>query len=51
MTTSNITPGEQIKDVHFTEDTLSVDLRDGRTLTVPLVWYPPPITRYPRAAA
>ncbi len=24
----------------FTEDTLSVDLVDGRTITVPLVWYP-----------
>lgn len=27
-------------DVRVTEDTLSVDLRDGRTLQVPLVWYP-----------
>jgi Protein of unknown function (DUF2442) len=26
--------------VHFSEDTLSVDLVDGRTITVPLVWYP-----------
>ncbi|MEB3192051.1 MAG: DUF2442 domain-containing protein [Snowella sp.] len=31
---------ERVKDVHFTEDTLSVDLMDGRTITVPLVWYP-----------
>ena len=30
----------RFKDVHFTEDTLSVDLMDGRTITVPLVWYP-----------
>ena len=28
------------KDVHFTEDTFSIDLMDGRTITVPLVWYP-----------
>ncbi len=28
------------RDVHFPEDTLSVDLADGRTITVPLVWYP-----------
>jgi len=31
---------ERVKDVHFSEDTLSVDLADGRTITVPLVWYP-----------
>ncbi|WYL97752.2 MAG: DUF2442 domain-containing protein [Gloeotrichia echinulata IR180] len=29
-----------VKDVHFTEETISVDLMDGRTITVPLVWYP-----------
>jgi len=40
MPTSDIKPGERVKDVHFTEDTLSVDLIDGRTITVPLVWYP-----------
>ena len=26
--------------VWFTKDTLSVALRDGRTITVPLAWYP-----------
>jgi hypothetical protein len=31
---------ERVKDVRFTEDTISVDLMDGRTITVPLVWYP-----------
>ncbi|MCJ8501924.1 DUF2442 domain-containing protein [Desulfatitalea alkaliphila] len=40
MTTSEIKPGEQVKDVHFTEDSLSVDLMDGRTISVPLAWYP-----------
>ncbi len=30
----------RVKDVHFTEDTISVDLMDGRSITVPLVWYP-----------
>ena len=40
MTTSGIKPGEGVKDVHVTEDTLSVDLIDGRIITVPLVWYP-----------
>ena len=33
-------PRGQVKDVHFTEDTLVVDLADGRTIVVPLVWYP-----------
>lgn len=31
---------ERVKEVHFTEDTMSVDLMDGRTITVPLVWFP-----------
>jgi hypothetical protein len=40
MTTSEGRPGERVKDVRFTEDALVVDLRDGRTISVPLVWYP-----------
>jgi hypothetical protein len=40
MPSSDVKPGEKAKDVRFTEDTLSVDLVDGRTITVPLVWYP-----------
>jgi uncharacterized protein DUF2442 len=40
MTTSEGRPGERVKDVRFTEDTLVVDLLDGRTISVPLVWYP-----------
>jgi hypothetical protein len=31
---------ERVADVKFTRDTLSVALKDGRTITVPLVWYP-----------
>ena len=31
---------ERIADVKLSEDTLSVSLMDGRTITVPLVWYP-----------
>ncbi len=31
---------ERVVDAQFTDDTLSVALRDGRTITVPLVWYP-----------
>ena len=37
---SEIKPGERVKNVHFTSDTLAVDLIDGRTIIVPLVWYP-----------
>ncbi len=29
-----------MKDVHFTEDSMGVDLMDGRTIIVPLAWYP-----------
>jgi hypothetical protein len=31
---------ERVVGVTFTRDTLSVALRDGRTITVPLAWYP-----------
>ena len=31
---------ERVADLEVTEDTLSVQLMDGRTITVPLVWYP-----------
>ena len=31
---------ERVADVKFTKDTFSVALRDGRTITVPLAWYP-----------
>ena len=31
---------ERVKNVEVTDDTLSVALMDGRTISVPLVWYP-----------
>ena len=31
---------ERVKAVRADDDTLSVDLMDGRTITVPLAWYP-----------
>jgi hypothetical protein len=40
MNVSHPNPGERVRDVHFTEDTLAVDLADGRTIIVPLAWYP-----------
>ena len=35
-----LTADERVADVKFTKDTLSVALRDGRTIMVPLAWYP-----------
>ena len=35
-----LTADERVTDVRFSKDTLSVALRDGRTITVPLAWYP-----------
>ncbi len=33
-------PDERVKGVEITEDTLIVALMDGRTIGVPLAWYP-----------
>ncbi len=40
MTTLEPKAGERVTDVRFTDDAISVDLFDGRTITVPLAWYP-----------
>jgi hypothetical protein len=40
MTTSEPKAGERITAVRITDDSLAVDLLDGRTVIVPLVWYP-----------
>jgi hypothetical protein len=40
MGSSAITADERVLDVSFSEDALSVSLRDGRVISVPLVWYP-----------
>ena len=40
MNTSAPQAGERVKDTHFTDDTVNVDLLDGRTITAPLAWYP-----------
>lgn len=37
---SAITADERVLDVAFSDDALSVSLRDGRVISVPLVWYP-----------
>lgn len=31
---------ERVEAVHFTRDSLVVDLMDGRSISVPLSWYP-----------
>jgi hypothetical protein len=40
MITSEPKAGERVLDVRITEDSISVDLYDGRTITAPLAWYP-----------
>ena len=36
----DVSPGERVKNVRCTRDSLRVDLLDGRTIIVPLAWYP-----------
>lgn len=31
---------ERVQEIYITEDTLTVDLMDGRSISVPLAWYP-----------
>lgn len=40
MSTSVATADTRVQDVRVTADLLSVDLADGRTISVPLAWYP-----------
>ena len=40
MSSTDPKPGEAVKDARLDDATLSVDLMDGRTITVPLAWYP-----------
>jgi hypothetical protein len=40
MTISELEKAIQATDVKVSADTLSVDLEDGRTISVPLDWYP-----------
>lgn len=40
MVNSTPKPGEQVASVRFDEDSLIVDLVDGRSISVPLAWYP-----------
>ncbi|HYC57661.1 MAG TPA: DUF2442 domain-containing protein [Candidatus Binatia bacterium] len=40
MTSSVADARDKVVDVHFRDDTMSVDLADGRTITVLLTMYP-----------
>ena len=40
MTTSTPVPDPRAQSVSVTDDELVVRLRDGRTLSAPLVWFP-----------
>jgi len=40
MAVSNQKPGERAVNVHCTDTALVVDLADGRSLSVPLTWFP-----------
>jgi hypothetical protein len=37
---AEVTPDIRVRDVHADADSLTVDLMDGRSITVPLAWYP-----------
>jgi Protein of unknown function (DUF2442) len=39
---------ERVSSVKITEDTLSVTMKDGRTISVPLAWYPKLINASPK---
>ena len=51
MNTSESRPGERVRGVRFTEDDLIVDLLDGRTISVPLAWYPRLLSATPEQRA
>lgn len=40
MITSEFKAGTRVRDVRSTDDSLVVDLMDGRTISVPLAWFP-----------
>ena len=40
MGTLALSSDERVKDVRLTDEILSVDFEDGRTISVPISWYP-----------
>ena len=51
MSTSDVNPGERVKTARCTDDLLIVDLIDGRTISVPLAWYPRLLSATPQQRA
>lgn len=51
MSTSELTITDQVRDVRVTDEILSVTLADGRTISVPLAWYPRLLRASPEARA
>lgn len=35
-----ISADERVRDIQFNDDSLTVDLMDGRAISVPMAWYP-----------
>jgi hypothetical protein len=42
---------ERVEAVYFTRDSLIVDLKDGRSISVPLTWYPKLLKATPQKRA
>lgn len=42
---------ERVEAVYFTRDSLIVDLKDGRSISVPLSWYPRLLKANPKSRA
>ncbi len=42
---------KRVEAIHFTRDALVVDLMDGRTISVPLSWYPKLLKATPKQRA
>ena len=40
MSSTGLNPGQAVKGLRFDDYSLIVDLVDGRTISVPLVWFP-----------
>ncbi len=51
MSVSEDRTGERVRHVECTDDTLVVDLVDGRSISVPLAWYPRLLTATPEQRA
>ena len=51
MSISDIRPGERVKDVKCTNSVLRVALIDGRTISVPLAWFPKLLHATPKERA